>query len=121
MHPESTLVLVNRGDAECNAKRIELQLRPSTCCVAAEGIEHFTSRYVTGADLPAGSPVLTLRDYVVAGCDSEPARVIALKTLRCALADMKGERIEKLFSKEDALDHFRKLHQTLDATPAAAA
>lgn len=88
--------------------------------VAAKEVEHFTRRYVTGADLPAGCAVLTLRDYVVGGC-GEPPRVVAIKTLRCLLADMRGERIDKLHAKDDVLDHFRALHQALDTTVAVAA
>jgi len=86
--------------------------------VAAKEVEHFTLRYTTGADLPAGSPVLTLRDYAVAG--REPSRTISLKALRCLLADMQGERIERLFASEEGLTHFRHLHQQLDSLALAA-
>ena len=77
-------------------------------------VEHFTRRFVLGANLSEKSPVLNLRDYIVS--NSEASRIIALKTLRALLADIRNEQVERLYAIEESLQYFRDLH---DASPRA--
>lgn len=72
-------------------------------------VQEFARGYASGAGLPEGSPVLTLRDYV-----ADPVRIradtkrdISLKTLRCLAAYVQDETLEKLFPAEDTIDLFR--------------
>jgi hypothetical protein len=84
--------------------------------VAPEHVETFTRRYVSGANLDEESPVLALRNYVtdrvLGGADSQ--RVISLKTLRCLLADQRGEPLTRITASEDAFEHFLQLHNAMD-------
>lgn len=88
--------------------------------VASEQVEGFARRYMTGVNLAEGSPVLALRNYVTEhghrGPDS--SRAVSLKTLKCVLAEMRGEQLSRLFPTEEGYEHFRKLH-TLLASGAA--
>lgn len=74
-----------------------------------EQTQEFARGYATGVGLPAGSPVLTLRDYVAdpsrARLDS--SRVISLKTLRCLTASVQNEPVERLNPSEEAIAFFR--------------
>jgi hypothetical protein len=83
--------------------------------VAPEEVERFTKRYLNGIDLGQGSPVLALRNYMTQRLHDDP-RALSLKTLRCVLAELRSERIERIFASEDVLEHFRRLHLEVDAT-----
>jgi hypothetical protein len=76
---------------------------------APHQVEEFTRGYGTGADLREGSPILVLRDYVVdpVRLRADDSRIVSLKTLRCVLAHLKDERIERLHPGEDVVDFFR--------------
>lgn len=87
--------------------------------VAAPEVESFTRRYVSGAELAVGSPVLTLRDYMAEHSRSSESRTLSLRVLRCVLAELRGERLEKLYAIEEGFEHFRKLHETADTSLAA--
>jgi hypothetical protein len=82
--------------------------------VAPEQVESFARRYMTGANLAEGAPVLALRNYVTEhdhrGPDS--SRAVSLKTLKCVLAEIRGEQLSRLFPTEEGYEHFRKLHAT---------
>ena len=82
--------------------------------VLREPVESFTRRYVSGAQLEESSPVLALRSYVAERMqrDTESPRAISLRTLRCLLAEMRGERLERVPASEAAFEHFRDLHAT---------
>lgn len=79
-------------------------------------VEQFTRRYLTGVNLVEGSPALALRNYVTMRMriDAESHRIASLKTLRCVLGDIRGDVIERISTSEDALEHFRTLHNELD-------
>lgn len=86
--------------------------------VSSEHVERFTRRYVSGAQLEEGSPVLALRSYVAERMqrDTDTPRAISLKALRCILADSRGEQLQRIPPAEDGLSHFRHLHSVrLDA------
>lgn len=84
--------------------------------VAQEHVETFTRRYLSGANLDEESPVLALRNYVtdrvLGGADS--SRAISLKTLKCLLADQRGEPMARITASEDAFDHFHQLHNVTE-------
>jgi hypothetical protein len=86
--------------------------------VAPELVESVVPRYISGAELPAGSPVLLLRNYMTSR-SGDPTRIMALKVLRALLLEQRNERLERLPASEEGLDHFRKLHTAL-AMPVAA-
>ncbi|HVZ32333.1 MAG TPA: hypothetical protein VG963_07905 [Polyangiaceae bacterium] len=77
-----------------------------------EHVEGFTRRYVSGAQLEEGSPVLALRGYVAERMqrDADTPRAISLKTLRCVVADAHGEQLHRIPAAEEGLAHFRELH-----------
>jgi hypothetical protein len=83
--------------------------------VEPEHVETFTRRYLSGANLEEESPVLALRNYitdrVLGGADS--SRAISLKTLKCLLADQRGESMGRITATEDAFDHFHQLHNAI--------
>lgn len=86
-------------------------------CVAPTEVEHFTRRYVSGADLPEGSPVLALREYIVSTHDG--SRPVSLKVLRALLADIRGERLDRLYATEDGFVYFRDRHAAKNISAAA--
>jgi hypothetical protein len=71
--------------------------------------QEFAHGYATGVGLPAGSPILTLRDYVAdpVKLRMDSSRVIALKTLRCLHASLQKEPIERLVPSEESVSFFR--------------
>ena len=83
--------------------------------VAAPAIESFTRRYSSGAELSIGSPILILRDYMAKDARTSEARSLSLRALRCALAEIRGERLEKLYAIEEGFEYFRELHEASDA------
>jgi len=90
---------------------------------AGPAVEAFTRGYVSGANLPADSPILALRAYVTGRMhlDFHHQRVIPLKALRCVLAEIRGERLERVPPSEDGFEYFRKLNEALDRSPCAVA
>jgi len=71
--------------------------------------QEFALGYATGVGLPAGSPVLTLRDYVAdpVRLRMDSSRVISLKALRCLSALLQEELIERLTPSEESVAFFR--------------
>lgn len=87
--------------------------------VLATEVERFTRGFVAGANLPAGSPSLALRDYLAVTSDVRGA--IAAKTLRCLVADIRGEQIERVFASAESVNFIHRLHlQQAEAKPEAA-
>lgn len=80
--------------------------------VEPQQVEDFARRYMTGANLAEGSPVLILRNYIAerGRGGAESSRAISLKTLRCLLAESRGEQLPRLLPTEEGYEHFRKLH-----------
>jgi hypothetical protein len=85
--------------------------------VAADVVEDFTRGYTSGAGLLEGSPALALRSYAVERMHSrrEADRTISLKTLRCVLAHIRGEHIERIMPTEEGFENFRGLHDRAGA------
>jgi len=80
---------------------------------APDQVEGFALRYMTGVNLVEGSPVLALRNYVTehASRGMDSSRAVALKTLRCVLAELRGEQLARLAPSEEGYEYFRKLHE----------
>jgi len=79
--------------------------------VAAAHVEPFARGYISGVDLPGGSPALALRAYVAEGmqADRHVPRAAMLKTLGCLLASIRGETLERVPHSEEGFEHFRRL------------
>jgi Sigma-70, region 4 len=88
--------------------------------VAPEPVATFLAGYVGGIGLPAGSPMLAFRNYLLERSRSarEDERTVALKTLRCLLAHVRGEAVDRVYAGEEGFEYFLALHA---ATPNAAA
>jgi hypothetical protein len=72
-------------------------------------VQEFARGYASGAGLPEGSPVLTLRDYVAdpVRVRADTARVVSQKALRCLAAYVQGETVDRLFPSEESIALFR--------------
>lgn len=87
--------------------------------VLGEEIVPMLLGYAHGTDLSAGSPALALRTYVTerlrVGTDRDRAQ--SLKALRCAIAHVRGESIERMQATEEGYDHLRRIEEARATTP----
>ncbi len=87
--------------------------------VLGEEIVPMLLGYAHGTDLSAGSPALALRTYVTerlrVGTDRDRAQ--SLKALRCAIAHVRGESIERMQATEEGYDHLRRIEESRATTP----
>lgn len=88
--------------------------------VLPEVTARFGKGYATGEQLVLGDPAYALRQSLLSAAANtrEPDKTYALRTMRCIVAELRGERIERAQASEEALAFMRSLHAKLDGTEA---
>lgn len=83
--------------------------------VLPEVTERFGAKFATGESLVAGDPAYALRHSVMSAAVNtrENDKTYVLRTLRCVVAELRGERLERVNSSEEALTFVRGLHEQL--------
>lgn len=84
-------------------------------------VEPLLEGYTRGADLATGSPALALRTYVMdrSYAKAERDRLTGLRALRCAVAQLRGERVDRIPATEEAYQYLRRLELAQANTPTA--
>lgn len=86
--------------------------------VLGEAIEPFLVGYASGVGLSAGSPALLLRSYACSGLQGsgDRNRKPGLKTLRCVLAFLRNETLERIQPTTEGYDHLAHLEAEREST-----
>lgn len=88
--------------------------------VLPEVTARFGTRYATGEAIVSGDPAYALRQSLLSAAVNtrEPDKTYVLRTMRCIVAELRGERVERVQASEEALAYVRSLHAKLDAPDA---